>query len=62
VSAAKLDDLARPFVRGADARPSDGGTGLGLAIARHVALAHGGEMRLSNGVGGGLLVEIQIPA
>jgi two-component system, OmpR family, osmolarity sensor histidine kinase EnvZ len=58
----RLDELARPFVRGDDARPSDGGTGLGLAIVRHVAAAHGGSLRISNPIGGGLLVELALPA
>lgn len=34
------------FVRGDQARKSDGGTGLGLAIAKQVAEKHGGNIRL----------------
>jgi signal transduction histidine kinase len=62
VPEAVLADLARPFVRGSDARTSDGGTGLGLAIARHAAVSMGGTLRLSNRDGGGFVAEIMVPA
>lgn len=38
-----------------------GGTGLGLAIARRIARAHGGELRLRNGAGGGAVAEVELP-
>ena len=59
------EDLERvfdPFVRVEKSRNLEtGGTGLGLSIARTVIHAHGGDIRLSNAPGGGLLVEITIP-
>ena len=52
--------VLRPFHRGnrtqhGGARP---GTGLGLSIAQAVVEDHGGELRLSNRPGTGLLAEI----
>ncbi len=37
----KAQELFEPFVRGDDARTSDGGSGLGLSICRKVAGLHG---------------------
>ncbi len=52
--------VLRPFHRGSSAEggPHRPGSGLGLAIAQAIIEDHGGEMRLSNQVRGGLRVEI----
>ncbi len=39
-----------------------GGTGLGLAIVDRLAVANGGQARLSDTPGGGLTVTIDLPA
>jgi nitrogen fixation/metabolism regulation signal transduction histidine kinase len=38
------------------------GTGLGLALAREIAEAHGGNIRLANRPGRGLIVALELPA
>lgn len=40
------DIIFDPFVRGDDARKSDGGTGLGLAIAKKIVEKHNGKLEL----------------
>ncbi len=55
--------IFEPFYRTAVARErTTGGTGLGLAITRRAVLSHGGEVSASNRDGGGLCVEITVPA
>ena len=44
----------------ADARPD--GTGLGLAIVAQQAALHGGDLTLGDAPGGGLAVEVRLPA
>jgi signal transduction histidine kinase len=41
--------------------PRSSGSGLGLALVRAVALAHGGNVRLSQPSGGGSTIELDIP-
>ncbi len=41
---------------------SDGGAGLGLSIVRAIAIAHGGSVTARNLVGGGAIVELDLPA
>ena len=58
-----LDKLFRPFYRIADARERQtGGVGLGLSITERAVRLHGGSVRALNRPGGGLVVEIHLPA
>lgn len=54
--------MLEPFERLEPSRnAATGGSGLGLSIARSAARAHGGELYLRNGTGGGLDVWITLP-
>jgi signal transduction histidine kinase len=56
-------DLVLPFRRRADDRTgTDAGVGLGLTVVRAVADHHGGRLRLDPRQGGGLVVELVLPA
>jgi two-component system, OmpR family, sensor histidine kinase CpxA len=58
-----LDKLFRPFYRLADARDrQSGGVGLGLSITERAVRLHGGTVKAMNRPGGGLLVEMRLPA
>jgi signal transduction histidine kinase len=60
---AELDAVMQPFYRLENSRNRDtGGTGLGLAIAQQLASAIGGTLALTNREGGGLSVELTLPA
>jgi cell cycle sensor histidine kinase DivJ len=52
--------LMRPFERGARARRIEG-AGLGLALVRALARLHGGDLRLAEAQGGGLLAQVRLP-
>ena len=54
-----LDDIFRPFFRGAG-QSSGGGYGLGLAISERVIAAVNGQIRAKNEESGGLSVEIEL--
>jgi two-component system sensor histidine kinase PrrB len=60
IPAGERSRLLEPFARGAHARPD--GTGLGLAIVAQQAALHGGDLRLGDASGGGLAVEVGLPA
>ena len=63
VPEAALDKLFQPFYRLDDARERQtGGVGLGLAIAERAVRLHGGSVRAANRPGGGLVVELRLPA
>ncbi|MBZ9799259.1 ATP-binding protein [Mesorhizobium sp. ES1-4] len=59
---AQIDAVFGSFVRLEQSRNRQtGGLGLGLTIARNIARAAGGDVRLSNHSGGGLLTELRLP-
>ncbi|NRR31182.1 HAMP domain-containing protein [Oxalobacteraceae bacterium] len=63
VAPADLEAIFRPFFRSSDTLRSTEGHGLGLAIAQQVVQAHGGGISATNRPdGGGLCVEIVLPA
>lgn len=63
VPAEALSDLFKPFYRVEDARDrGSGGTGLGLAITERAIRSHGGTATARNAEGGGLQIEISVPA
>lgn len=58
----ELEKVFEPFYRTESSRNRDtGGTGLGLAIARNLLQRQGGEVRLANAAGGGLIAEVRLP-
>lgn len=58
----QLQAVMLPFARLEPSRSREtGGVGLGLAIARQLAQSLGGELRLANREGGGLLAELLLP-
>jgi signal transduction histidine kinase len=60
---AERENVLRPFYRCEGSRSRDtGGIGLGLSIASDAISAHGGRMALIETPGGGLTVEIRLPA
>ncbi|WP_232822619.1 ATP-binding protein [Glycomyces dulcitolivorans] len=59
---ATVDDLVRPFRRGAPERTgSERGSGLGLAIVDAIAAAHGGTLALTALPAGGLAAAVAFP-
>lgn len=62
IPAAERELVFEPFHRLDPSRSREtGGVGLGLAIVRSVALAHGGDVVLSDRPGGGLRAELRLP-
>lgn len=58
-----LRSLFEPYVRLDHGRQQNaGGMGLGLGIARDIVHGHGGELRLANHPGGGVVATIMLPA
>ena len=59
---AQIEAMFEPFARLESSRSREtGGAGLGLSIARSIARAHGGEVRLTNRLEGGLRAEMALP-
>lgn len=62
VPEAELRNIFRPFYRVNDARErQSGGSGVGLAIADRAVYLHGGSLQAANAVGGGLIMEMELP-
>ena len=58
----RREEAFRPFSRLDEARTQNtSGTGLGLTLARDTARAHGGDLRLSDSVLGGLRASLRLP-
>ncbi|MFT5644278.1 MAG: two-component system osmolarity sensor histidine kinase EnvZ [Janthinobacterium sp.] len=62
VPADRIDDLLKPFTRMDNARGQANGAGLGLAIVQRVVQRHGAELQVRNRDGGGLRIQITLPA
>ncbi len=63
VRESELTEIFRPFYRVATARDrQSGGTGLGLAITQRAVYLHDGSVTAFNAPGGGLIIEIRLPA
>ncbi len=63
IPADKREEVFRPFLRLDPSRNQDqGNSGLGLSIARDIAIAHGGDIFLSESAMGGLRATVRIPA
>jgi signal transduction histidine kinase len=62
IDAAEGRRLFEPFYRGAERTGHTNGAGLGLSIARAIADASGGNATARPRDGGGLVVEVLIPA
>ncbi len=62
VPESELNDIFRPFYRVSDSRErQSGGAGVGLAISDRAVRLHGGSLRAINAVGGGLIMEMELP-
>jgi signal transduction histidine kinase len=57
IPAEDLPHIFERFYKSADS----GGMGLGLAIARHIVLAHGGNIRAESEPGQGTTIQIELP-
>ena len=62
ISAKDQDRIFDPFVRLEISRSREtGGIGLGLAISRSIIRSHGGDIKVSNGEGGGAIFSLWLP-
>lgn len=59
----EIERLFEPFYRTDSSRSRlEGGTGLGLAVCKAIVDAHGGQIRASASVLGGLRIDIELPS
>ena len=56
----QMPNLFGRFQRG-ESRASQGGLGLGLFISRHIAQAHGGDIRVESSLGEGATFTVELP-
>jgi signal transduction histidine kinase len=61
ISPALRERIFEPFYRDPQTRAARPGHGLGLPLARAVARAHGGDLHLHAGAGGGSVFELALP-
>ncbi len=62
ISAKDQDRIFEPFVRLEISRSREtGGIGLGLAISRSIIRSHGGDIKVSDGEGGGAIFSLWLP-
>ena len=57
-----LPFIFKRFYRADESRQANGESGLGLAIARSLVEAQGGTIRADNGVNGGAVFTVTLPA
>ena len=58
----ELEKIFEPFYRVQESRDrSSGGHGIGLSIAATAVRRHGGQIKASNAVGGGLIMSVSLP-
>jgi signal transduction histidine kinase len=63
ISEKDLGHIFEPFYRGDPSRSrKSGGTGLGLSICKAICEAAGGSIEIANGIAGGVLVTVKLPA
>ncbi|MGC2165728.1 MAG: ATP-binding protein [Gallionella sp.] len=61
IAAEQREAVKRPFIRLEAARSNASGSGLGLAIVDRAARLHGGQLKLSENFGGGLVAALVLP-
>ena len=61
IPAKDLKHVLEPFTQGESEDRVRQGMGLGLSIVQQLTVAHGGQLKLKNAEGGGLLVFVTIP-
>ena len=57
----RSDHARSRYVIGGSGEPDASGSGLGLSIVRQIAIAHGGDVRVSSELGRGSTFTVDIP-